>query len=97
MNLRRRPEATVLIEDGDSYEKLRGVSFEADVQIVEDTDEVTRIGITLMQRYAGAKPTDPVPDGLAQFIGKQADKRIGLILHPTKIASWDHSKLGGIY
>jgi len=96
-NLRRRPEATVLIEDGDSYEKLRGVSFEADVQIVEDTDEVTRIGITLMQRYAGAKPTDPVPDELAQFIGKQADKRIGLILHPTKIASWDHSKLGGIY
>ncbi|SRR6266540_602363 len=96
-NLRRLPEATVLIEDGDSYEKLRGLSFEADVQFVEDTDEITRIGITLMQRYAGAKPTDPVPDELGKFIAGQALKRIGLIFHPTKIASWNHAKLGGTY
>jgi PPOX class probable F420-dependent enzyme len=96
-NLRRSPEATVLIEDGESYEKLRGVSFEADVEIIDDTDEVTRIGITLMQRYAGAQPGDPVPDELAAFIGKQAPKRIGLIFRPTKIASWDHTKLGGTY
>jgi len=96
-NLRRLPEATVLIEDGDSYEKLRGISFESDVQLVEDTDEVTRIGITLMQRYAGAKPTDPVPDELGNFIAGQAPKRIGLIFHPSKIVSWDHTKLGGTY
>ncbi|WIY04684.1 pyridoxamine 5'-phosphate oxidase family protein [Amycolatopsis mongoliensis] len=96
-NLRRLPEATVLIEDGDSYEKLRGISFEADVQLVEDTAEVTRMGITLMQRYAGAKPGDPVPAELSAFIAGQAPKRIGLIFHPTKIASWDHTKLGGAY
>jgi general stress protein 26 len=96
-NFRRLPEATVLIEDGDSYEKLRGVSFEADVEIVEDTAEVTRMGITLMQRYAGAKPGDPVPAELSAFIAGQAPKRIGLIFHPTKVASWDHGKLGGTY
>ena len=96
-NLRRLPEATVLIEDGDSYEKLRGISFEADVQIIEDTAEVTRMGITLMQRYAGAKPGDPVPSELSAFIAGQAPKRIGLIFHPTKVVSWDHTKLGGAY
>lgn len=96
-NFRRLPEATVLVEDGDSYEKLRGVSFEADVQIVEDLDEVTRMGTTLMQRYSGGKPGDAVPDELAQFIGRQAGKRIGLIFHPSKVASWDHTKLGGTY
>ncbi|MEA5359581.1 pyridoxamine 5'-phosphate oxidase family protein [Amycolatopsis sp., V23-08] len=96
-NLRRLPEATVLIEDGDSYEKLRGISLEADVQLVEDTEEVTRMGITLMQRYAGAKPGDPVPSELSTFIAGQAPKRIGLVFRPTKIVSWDHTKLGGTY
>ncbi|RSN09948.1 pyridoxamine 5'-phosphate oxidase [Streptomyces sp. WAC 05977] len=96
-NLERDPRATVLIEDGESYEKLRGVSLEADVEIVTDTAAVTQMGISLMQRYAGAKPGDPVPDELTGFIGKQAPKRIGLIFRPTKIVSWDHTKLGGAY
>ncbi|MEU7788526.1 MULTISPECIES: pyridoxamine 5'-phosphate oxidase family protein [unclassified Amycolatopsis] len=96
-NFRRLAQATVLVEDGDSYEKLRGVSFEADVEIVEDTAEVTRMGIELMQRYAGAKPGDPVPDELRAFIAGQAPKRVGLIFRPTKVASWNHGKLGGTY
>ncbi len=96
-NFRRLPEATVLAEDGDSYEKLRGVSFEADVEVVEDTAEVTRIGIALMQRYAGAKPGDPATAELTAFIAGQAAKRVGLIFRATKIVSWDHAKLGGTY
>ncbi|WP_410666903.1 pyridoxamine 5'-phosphate oxidase family protein [Amycolatopsis sp. cmx-4-68] len=96
-NLRRLPEATVLVEDGDSYEKLRGVSFEADVEIVEDTAEVIRMGTTLMQRYAGAKPEDAVPEALRAFIAGQAPKRVGLVFRPTKVVSWDHTKLGGTY
>ncbi|HEV7976728.1 pyridoxamine 5'-phosphate oxidase family protein [Amycolatopsis sp.] len=96
-NLRRLPEATVLIEDGESYETLRGVSLEADVEIIEDTEVVTQMGIALMQRYAGAKPGDPVPDELAAFIGKQAPKRVGLVFKPTKTVTWDHRKLGGTY
>jgi PPOX class probable F420-dependent enzyme len=96
-NLRRLPEATVLIEAGDSYEELRGASMETDVEIIEDTDVVTGMGSSLMQRYAGAKPDDPVSGELAAFIAKQAPKRIGLIFTPTKRVSWDHRKLGGTY
>jgi len=96
-NFRRLPEATVLVEDGDSYEKLRGVSFEADVEIVEDTAEVARMGTALMQRYAGAKPGDPVPAEMSAFIAGQAAKRVGLVFRPTKVVSWDHGKLGGTY
>lgn len=96
-NLERDPRATVLIEDGDAYDKLRGISIEADVEVITDTPVVTQMGIKLTQRYAGAKPGDPVPDELAGFIAKQAAKRIGLVFTPTKIVSWDHSKLGGTY
>lgn len=96
-NLRRLPEATVLIEDGDAYETLRGVSLEADVEIIEDTEVVATMGITLMQRYAGAKPGDPAPDELKAFIRAQATKRVGLVFTPTKTVTWDHRKLGGVY
>jgi hypothetical protein len=30
-------------------------------------------------------------------VQKQAPKRVGLTFHPTRIVSWDHSKLGGTY
>lgn len=96
-NLRRLPEATVLVEDGDSYEKLRGVSFEADVELVEDVDEVTRMGTALLQRYSGAKPGDPAPTEMNAFIAGQAAKRVGLVFRPTKVVSWDHGELGGTY
>ncbi|WP_410608626.1 pyridoxamine 5'-phosphate oxidase family protein [Amycolatopsis sp. lyj-109] len=96
-NLRRLPEATVLVEDGDSYEKLRGVSFEADVEIVEDIAEVTRMGTALLQRYSGAKPDAAAPAEMNAFIAGQAAKRVGLIFRPTKVVSWDHGKLGGTY
>jgi hypothetical protein len=76
---------------------LRGISLEADVEIVEDTEVVTQIGTSLMQRYAGAKPGDPVPGELAAFIAKQAPKRVGLVFKPTKTVTWDHRKLGGTY
>lgn len=96
-NLRRLPEATVLVEDGDSYEKLRGVSFEADVEIVEDVEAVTRIGTALLRRYSGTQPGDPAAAEPSAFIAGQAAKRIGLVFHPTKVVSWDHGKLGGTY
>jgi hypothetical protein len=87
----------VLIEDGDSYEKLRGVSMETDVEIIEDTEAVATMGLALTQRYAGVEPDAPVPEELAAFIGKQAAKRVGLLFTPTRTVSWDHRKLGGGY
>ena len=38
VNLRRDPRFTFMIEDGDTYDTLRGVSFEGTVEIVDDPD-----------------------------------------------------------
>lgn len=94
-NLMRLPQATVLIESGESYEQLRGVSMECDVAFVEDTESVADIGTTLAMRYAVLE--GEAPDELKAGIAHQAPKRIGLVLTPTKIVSWDHTKLGGGY
>lgn len=93
-NLRRLPQATILVETGDSYEKLRGVSMECDVELVEDTEKITRIGADLLHRYSSSPE---VATSASQFVRLQAPKRVGLICRPTKIVSWDHSKLGGTY
>lgn len=93
-NLRRLAEATVLVESGQSYEELRGVSLECDVELVEDFEEIVRIGAELMARYS---PAQEVATAATQFIRVQARKRVGLVFRPTKVVSWDHTKLGGIY
>jgi PPOX class probable F420-dependent enzyme len=93
-NLRRLPQATVLVESGDTYEQLRGVSMECDVELLEDTEKVARIGVELTRRY---NSNQEVATAATQFVRIQARKRIGLVLTPTKIVSWDHRKLGGTY
>jgi multidrug efflux pump subunit AcrA (membrane-fusion protein) len=94
-NLRRLAEATVLVESGQAYEELRGVSMECDVRIIEDTEEIVRIGTELLTRMASGP--DEVVAAASQFIRAQAQKRVGLVFQPTKVVSWDHSKLGGGY
>ncbi len=93
-NLRRAAVATVLVEAGGSYEELRGVSMECDVDIVEDEAGVVRIGGAILHRYSGSEEAATAG---AQFIRAQAAKRVGLVLRPTKVVSWDHRKLGGAY
>ncbi len=93
-NLRRLAQATVLVESGDTYEKLRGVSMECDVELVEDTEKISRIGVDLMRRY---NSNQEVATAATQFVRIQARKRVGLVCTPTKVVSWDHAKLGGTY
>jgi PPOX class probable F420-dependent enzyme len=93
-NLRRLAQATVLVETGDSYEELRGVSLECDVRIIEDVEEIARIGRDLLTRYA---PSPEMAASATQFVRVQAEKRVGLVFTPTHVVSWDHAKLGGTY
>jgi PPOX class probable F420-dependent enzyme len=93
-NLRRLPQATVLVESGQSYAELRGVSMECDVTIIEDTEPIVAIGQELTGRMID---NAEVATSAGQFIRAQAEKRVGLLFTPTKVVSWDHAKLGGAY
>jgi len=93
-NLARLAQATVLIETGDSYDQLRGVSMECDVEVVEDGEKVALLGTQLMRRY---NPSEQAATAATQFVRLQAPKRVGIVCTPTRIVSWDHRKLGGAY
>ena len=92
LNLRRDPRVTVLVATGARYEELRGVSIAGRAEIVEESDALLAFGLRLQERYWGA-----VDDVARAGVGKQATKRVLVLVHPESVVSWDHSKLGGSY
>ena len=88
-NLEREPRATIHVESGVQYHELRGVMMECDVELDRDAKPY---GLALFERYAGT-----LDESVTAMVEKQAPKRVGLRFKPTRVVSWDHSKLGGVY
>jgi PPOX class probable F420-dependent enzyme len=88
-NLERDPRATIQVESGVQYQELRGVMMECDVTLDRDAKQY---GLALFERYAGT-----LDESVTAMVEQQAPKRVGLRFTPTRIVSWDHSKLGGAY
>lgn len=89
VNLRRDPRATILIEAGDTYDQLRGVSIEGSVEIHDDPDTCLEVGISVWERYNG-----PYSDDLKPAVEAMMHKRVAVRLVPSRTRSWDHRKLG---
>ena len=89
VNLRRDPTITVMIEDGQSYNTLRGVSIDGHAEIVDDPETTLRVGISVWERYTG-----PYSDEMRPFIDQMMNNRICVRVVPARMRSWDHRKLG---
>lgn len=87
-NLARDPRLACLIEDGDDYFELRGVQVTGTVRTIEDQSGILDIG----RRIAGGLGGVPV-DALDDYVAHAARKRLGYIVEPTRVISWDHRKL----
>ena len=87
-NMARDPRIACLVETGNEYFDLRGVQVQGMVQITEDPAEVLAIG----RRIAAV--TLNLHEGLADdYVDHTAPKRLGFLVEPTRVVSWDHSKL----
>lgn len=93
LNLRRDPRITVLVEDGDVYEKLRGVEIVGHAVIHEDRDTLMSVAGSVVERYFPVENPDDIPM-MAEAL---STKRVAIEIVPEKIVSWDHGKLGGTY
>lgn len=90
VNLRRDPTVTVMIEDGLTYNTLRGVSIDGRAEIVDsDPDLLLRVGISVWERYTG-----PYSDDMKPFVDQMMHNRIAVRVVPERLRSWDHRKLG---
>lgn len=89
VNLRRDDKISVLIEDGETYDALRGVEIEGRGVIVEDPDAIWKVGVSIWERYNGEYSDEVKP--LVEFM---LHKRIAVRVDIDRIRSWDHRKLG---
>ena len=89
LNLRRDPRITMLIEDGEYYEELRGVSITGTVEISEDPEQLWELGVSVFDRYMGG-----YTDEMKPFVEVMLHNRVAVKIVPTKVVTWDHRKLG---
>jgi len=92
VNLRRDPIITVMIEDGQTYDTLRGVSIDGKAEIIDDPETTLRVGISVWERYNG-----PYTEEVRPMVEMMLHKRVVLRLDVQRTVSWDHRKLGGRY
>lgn len=92
-NLERDPRITCLVESGVDYFELAGVSVQGTAEIVRDADRVRSIGAAVVQAMAGGADLGEAGRDLVE---QQLRKRVGVVVTPTKVASWDHSRMGSL-
>lgn len=91
-NLRRDARFTFIVEDGDRYGDLVGVTCAGTAEIVDDPAVVLDSCKSVLARYEDLSGDDL--DGAAALM---ANKRVAVVLHIDDTVSWDHRKLGGGY
>lgn len=89
VNIRRNPRVSVAIEDGDTYDSLRGVSLEGNAVIVDDPDALWDVGVSVWERYNG-----PYSEEVRPFVEMMLLKRVAVRIDVERVRSWDHRKLG---
>jgi PPOX class probable F420-dependent enzyme len=88
LNLARDPRITCLVEDGTDYFELRGVQIRGTVRVVSAPEEVLEIG-----RLVAGGMADGLDGAVDAYVARAARKRLGYIVEPQRVVSWDHRKL----
>ena len=91
-NLRRNPKLSVMLEAGELYNELRGLVIEGDAEVVEgDVELAARVATMSGSR----RPAEPPPGPPSEQTLRAVAKRVVVRVHPVRVYSWDHRKLGG--
>jgi PPOX class probable F420-dependent enzyme len=89
VNLRRNDHFSFLVEDGFTYDQLRGVSLEGRGVVLDDADALWNVGVSVFERYTAAYTEE-----LRPFVEAMIHNRVVVRLDVERVRSWDHRKLG---
>ena len=87
-NLRRNPTITCMVEDGETYDQLRGVELVGRAEIVEEPERLWSLGVSVWERYNG-----PYSEEARPLVEMMLNKRVVVRLDVDRVVSWDHRKL----
>ena len=89
VNLRRDPRMSFLVENGHTYDQLRGVALEGNGVVLEDEQLVWDVCVNVFERYNA-----PYTEEMRPFVEVMARNRVVVRLDADRVRSWDHRKLG---
>ncbi|HET6153532.1 MAG TPA: pyridoxamine 5'-phosphate oxidase family protein [Marmoricola sp.] len=92
VNIRRDPRVSCLVEDGEDYFELRGATITGTARLIEEYDDIKALGSKVATVMAAGVDLGEFGE---EIVAKQALKRVGVIIEPEKIATWDHRKMAG--
>jgi PPOX class probable F420-dependent enzyme len=92
-NLERDPRISCLVEDGVDYFELRGVSITGTAELIRDHDELLDLGTAVAMRMVGVDDPAALGEAGMDMVKKQVLKRVGVVVTPDKVATWDHRKM----
>lgn len=97
LNLQRDPRICLLLEDGITYPTLRGVTVNANAELYSNPEEVEPLAAKVLARN-NPEWDEATAQGAAKHL---ASKRTAVVAKLTaktsKVISWDHTKLDGVY
>src|SRR5207248_4531766 len=76
LNLRRDGRISVLVEDGDAYEKLRGVEIVGRGEVIDDKDILKVVASSVVERYMGVSG-----EAAEQASAMLMNKRSAVVIH----------------
>jgi len=91
-NLERNPALSLIVDSGSHYAELKGVSMSGRAELRDDPDTLDAFARSMGSRYGMA-----LTGSTGSKARASASKRVVVLLHPDRVMSWDHTKLGGGY
>lgn len=90
VNLTNDDRISVVVDDGLEFQELRGVQVTGTATLHPDAGTNERIA----DLFALKAPEEHREAAKSMLLALAAE-RTAVIVHPTRVASWDHTKLGG--
>jgi general stress protein 26 len=93
LNLGRDPRISCLVEVGNEYFDLKGVVVQGTTRRLEDPAVILEIGRRITATFSDQSAM--ADDAVTDYVEHAARKRFGYAVEPSKVISWDHTKLIG--
>lgn len=90
-NVRSDPRVSCLVELGEEFASFRAVQIVGSASLVDDPAGSLAIGEALFARSLDGVLTDETRAYLSSLVSE----RVGVVVHPDRVVSWDHRKLAG--
>ena len=90
VNLQNDQRVSIVVDDGVDFQELRGVQVTGTATLHDDAETNERIADLF-----ALKAPEEHRDGARSMLLALAAERTAVTVHPTRVASWDHRKLGG--